>query len=44
MEVGANPVQVEVGDFDEAIDVVEDVVESKFTNKQLPPMKVKPLT
>jgi len=30
--VGANPVQVEVGDFDEAIDVVEDVAaESKCT-------------
>ncbi|GLD70048.1 toll-like receptor 13, partial [Lates japonicus] len=29
-EVGANPVQVEVGEFDEAIEVVEDVVaESK---------------
>ena len=30
--MGANPVQVEVGDFDEAIDVVEDVAaESKCT-------------
>lgn len=32
-EVGANPVQVEIGEFDEAIDIIEDVVtESKFTN------------
>lgn len=31
--MGANPVQIEVGEFDEAIEVVEDVVvESKFTN------------
>lgn len=31
--MGANPVQVEIGEFDEAIDVIEDVVtESKFTN------------
>lgn len=31
-EVGTNPVQVEVGEFDEAIDVVEDVAaESEFT-------------
>lgn len=31
-EVGANPVQIEVGDFDEAIEIVEDeVAESKFT-------------
>lgn len=30
--MGANPVQVEIGEFDEAIDIVEDVVtESKFT-------------
>lgn len=34
--MGANPVQVEVGEFDEAIEIVEDVVEevaaeSKFT-------------
>ena len=31
-EVGANPVQVEIGDFDEAIDVVEeeeDIAESE---------------
>lgn len=26
-EVGANPVQVDVGDFDEAIDIVEEDVE-----------------
>ncbi len=32
--MGANPVQIEVGEFDEAIEIVEDVVaESKFTNK-----------
>lgn len=31
-EVGANPVQIEIGEFDEAIEVVEDVTaESKFT-------------
>lgn len=34
--MGANPVQVEVGEFDEAIEIVEDAVEdvaaeSKFT-------------
>jgi len=30
-EVGANPVQVETGEFDEAIEVVEDVIaESEF--------------
>lgn len=30
--VGSNPVQIEVGDFDEAIEIVEDeVVESKLT-------------
>ena len=29
--MGANPVQVETGEFDEAIEVVEDVIaESKF--------------
>lgn len=27
IEVGANPVQVEVGEFDEAIEIVEDAVE-----------------
>lgn len=33
--MGANPVQIEVGDFDEAIEIVEDeVAESKFTNSQ----------
>lgn len=30
--MGANPVQVEVGEFDEAIEVVEDAAESKYTN------------
>lgn len=35
--MGANPVQVEIGEFDEAIDIVEDVVtESKFTNTLTP--------
>lgn len=30
--MGANPVQVEIGEFDEAIEVVEDIfAESKFT-------------
>lgn len=30
--MGANPVQIEIGEFDEAIEVVEDVIaESKFT-------------
>lgn len=33
--MGANPVQIEVGDFDEAIEIVEDeVAESKFTNSR----------
>lgn len=33
--VGANPVQIEVGDFDEAIEIVEDeVVESKLNWNQ----------
>lgn len=33
--MGANPVQIEVGDFDEAIEIVEDeVAESKLTNSQ----------
>lgn len=27
--MGANPVQVEVGDFDEAIEIIEDEAESK---------------
>lgn len=31
--MGANPVQIEVGEFDEAIEIVEEAVaESKFTN------------
>lgn len=34
--MGANPVQIEVGEFDEAIDIGEEVeevaAESKFTN------------
>lgn len=31
--MGANPAQIEVGDFDEAIEIVEDVVaESKSTS------------
>lgn len=35
--MGANPVQVEIGEFDEAIDIVEGVVtESKFTNTLTP--------
>lgn len=33
LEVGANPVQVETGEFDEAIEVVEDVIaESELIN------------
>lgn len=36
IEVGANPVQIEVGEFDEAIEIVEDTVaESKFTHANL---------
>lgn len=37
--MGANPVQIEVGEFDEAIEIPEDefveddVVESKFLNR-----------
>lgn len=35
-EVGANPVQIEVGEFDEAIEIVEDVfAESKFTTQTI---------
>lgn len=35
--MGANPVQIEVGDFDEAIEIVEDeVVESKSTQNYNP--------
>lgn len=30
--MGANPVQVEIGEFDEAIEVVEDVSDSKSIN------------
>lgn len=34
--MGANPVQIEVGEFDEAIEIVEDdAVESRFTHKRL---------
>lgn len=34
MEVGANPVQVETGEFDEAIEVEEDVAaESEFQHR-----------
>lgn len=33
--MGANPVQIEVGDFDEAIEIMEDeVVESKLTQNR----------
>lgn len=33
--MGSNPVQIEVGDFDEAIEIVEDeVVESKLTQNR----------
>lgn len=33
--MGANPVQIEVGEFDEAIEIVEDAVaESKFKDTQ----------
>lgn len=35
--MGANPVQIEVGDFDEAIEIVEDeVVESKLAQNSNP--------
>lgn len=35
--MGANPVQVEIGDFDEAIEVVDDIIaESKFTLRLKP--------
>ncbi len=38
LEVGTNPVQVETGEFDEAIEVVEDVIaESKFNVFSTPP-------
>lgn len=36
--MGANPVQVETGEFDEAIEVVEDVIaESEFNVFSTPP-------
>lgn len=39
--VGANPVQIEVGDFDEAIEIVEDeVVESKLTQNRNRAVKI----
>lgn len=39
LEVGANPVQVETGEFDEAIEVVEDVIaESEFDVFSTPPL------
>lgn len=37
--MGANPVQIEIGEFDEAIEIVEEeeeiVTESKFTSAQI---------
>lgn len=40
LEVGVNPVQVETGEFDEAIEVVEDVIaESEFYVFSTPPPK-----
>lgn len=39
--MGVNPVQIEVGDFDEAIEIVEDeVVESKLLQKQSQSAKI----
>lgn len=38
--MGVNPVQVETGEFDEAIEVVEDVIaESEFDVFSMPPPK-----
>lgn len=38
--MGVNPVQVETGEFDEAIEVVEDVIaESEFDVFSTPPPK-----
>uniref|UniRef100_A0A3P9HS47 SPARC n=1 Tax=Oryzias latipes TaxID=8090 RepID=A0A3P9HS47_ORYLA len=40
VEVGANPVQVEVGEFDEAIEVVEDAAENPCLNHRCKKGKV----
>lgn len=40
--MGANPVQIEIGEFDEAIEVIEDIAaESKFTGGQTEPDQTK---